>query len=852
MGVAVLPRPDWIPFTQRSNCPFRQKGLIRMRRSWVDENGNIALRPGQRVLVRGNLDIPPDLLINELFIPPDSELIFQDRNAKFRVRDIRVQGAMRIGGPDCRLSKRIHFNFDTEEDVSDPDVRDQIYARAGLGLVVEPGGELEIFGKLYQRSWTRLAETAPAGSDTLRLAERVNWKPGMKVVVVTSARRDYPYTNQNEVRTIVAKPDSRTLVLNAPLKHLHYGGEEYQVEVGLLSRNIVFRTDKSVPARAPGFGGHIMIDGGEARISSIETIGLGQRNRLGRYPLHFHHLGDTQGESYLTDNSIRESNWRCAVIHRTDNAVISRNVAYKTFGHCFYLEDGVEEGNEISYNLAAGVRIMGPVDPVSLAKLAVPTQAGFTLNASKALTNPADRAAAGFYLPNGNNYVFGNAASGGFAGFAFPNLPAPIGGGESVPLEAPISFFDGNSVHSAGYFWPDSGCVYVGGVLEEVDVEGVPTLQYRSGRSFGSYLRQSEDQFTNTKTFLCSSGLVHWGHNSRVVNFEAWDVGLMAQLFGSASIRSALVAGHTGHTDHLKSRPANYYQRGFRFYDTDTRTIMRGVLFRGYHPDPNAGPYRSADSCALVSTSHSNEFTPQRMTATAEFFFADVDHSQRFCHDDRGTLSSRNFNINDTDGSISRVAGDGLPAGPRIVGAAYTDIWAMNKGCVRDDEWGLWICPQTGNRNVASIATHPNANVTVAMYKPNGVPLGDNWYSAKEFAAAQITGPSNSIWHHTFPGGTPASFKVHAKQVPDNSYVVYSFSLPTSASCSISASGWSEVGDLAALLSSSSAVYANDGGVCYIRIPPANQGHFRAEGLSVPYQTWPDYSDLSSFTVEII
>jgi hypothetical protein len=543
----------------------------------------------------------------------------------------------------------------------------------------------------------------------------------------------------------------------------------------------------------------------------------------------------------------------------TDNAVISRNVAANVFGHCFYLEDGTEQGNEISYNLAAGIKIMGDVSRASIADLAAADQSGFTLYESPDFANPADRAAAGFYIPNGNNFVFGNAASGGFAGYSFPNFPAAFDGGGSgiEPMEEPISFFDGNTAHSSAYFWPDAGCVYVGGVLESVDVGGEPTLRYLSGRSLGDRLRNGADTFTNTKTFLCASGIVHWGKEAHVINLEAWDVGFMAQLFGSASIQSAIAAGHTGHTDYLCQpdtslcRPPNYYQRGFRFYDTDTRTNMRGIVFRGFHPDPNAGSRLSQDSCAMISTSHSDEFTPQRMTATAEFYFADVDDSQRFCHDDSGTLSSRNFNINDMDGSVSFVEGDGIPAGPRIVGSGHTDIWWSDDDCVHNSDWGLWICPQTGTRNVASIATHPNRDVHVTMYELDGRTLGENWYSSTEFEVAQITGPSETEWHHVFPGGVPPSFEIHPKQVPESSFVVYSFPLPLGQSCSISETGWSEVSDFAALLASSDSVFANDSGICFIRIPPADRGTFDAAGLSTPIQTWRTYPEWTSFIVDV-
>ena len=39
---------------------------------------------------------------------------------------------------------------------------------------------------------------------------------------------------------------------------------------------------------------------------------------------------------------------------------------------------------------------------------------------------PADVTASGFYITNANNSIIGNAASGGWAGFALPVLPRPV------------------------------------------------------------------------------------------------------------------------------------------------------------------------------------------------------------------------------------------------------------------------------------------------------------------------------------------------------------------------------------------------------------------------------------------
>jgi len=66
---------------------------------------------------------------------------------------------------------------------------------------------------------------------------------------------------------------------------------------------------------------------------------------------------------------------------------------------------------------------------------------------------PADHSAAGFYISNAMNTIVGNAASGGWAGFAFPNMPKPIGPSRDIaviPMERPTLLFEGNSAHSAG------------------------------------------------------------------------------------------------------------------------------------------------------------------------------------------------------------------------------------------------------------------------------------------------------------------------------------------------------------------------------------------------------------------
>jgi len=100
---------------------------------------------------------------------------------------------------------------------------------------------------------------------------------------------------------------------------------------------------------------------------------------------------------------------------------VSRNTVFNATGHCYYLEDGVEENNLLEYNLAAFI------SPISKPANGDWGQGGEQFTQSTNLVLPADVAASGFYILNAYNSWVGNAASGGWAGFSFPNTPQPIG-----------------------------------------------------------------------------------------------------------------------------------------------------------------------------------------------------------------------------------------------------------------------------------------------------------------------------------------------------------------------------------------------------------------------------------------
>jgi len=331
-----------------------------------------------------------------------------------------------------------------------------------------------------------------------------------------------------------------------------------------------------------------------------------------------------------------------------------------------------------------------------------------------------------------------------------------------------------------------------------------------------------------------------------VVNMESWDNDLLAKVFGSASIRSTVVAGESANTPYLSTEPLNWFRKGFQFYDTGTQTILREVVFRDFKKDPFPGAQKSDDNCALLSMTHSDEFTPQRMNTTSQLYFSGVDDAIRICHDGRGTLSSRNFNWFDEDGSATK--GFTKIKGARLIGSGYTDIWRISDKCVRNDLWGTWVCPRGRGDDVAAIKTVPNGGVRVAMHELDGAPVGQSHYSATDYLEAQMTGPSGLIWHHIFPNNSiPERFEIHAIQVPDNSFVVYAFPVAKGTSCTIP--GWTTSKNFATLIASTTATYTTELNTCFVRIPPTNVGSFEAEGLAVPNQTWRGFPTPTTYFI---
>ena len=210
------------------------------------------------------------------------------------------------------------------------------------------GGTLNLHGD-RKNTWTKLASTANAGSTSIKVLNAAEWRAGDEIVLAST---DYD-PRQAERRTIAAI-SGNTITLDKPLDYMHFGKITFDVdergEVGMLTRNI--KVQASSDAEQSFFGGHIMaMPSSHMYVEGVELTRMGQNLTLARYPIHWHLVGDAKGQ-YVRNAAIHDTYNRCVTVHGTNDLQVENNVTYNTVGHCFFMEDGIEHGNQFVHNLA--------------------------------------------------------------------------------------------------------------------------------------------------------------------------------------------------------------------------------------------------------------------------------------------------------------------------------------------------------------------------------------------------------------------------------------------------------------------------------------------------------------------
>jgi hypothetical protein len=113
-------------------------------------------------------------------------------------------------------------------------------------------GILDMHGAKRDITWTRLAETVEKDSNSIKLVDSHDWVVGDEIVIAGTG-----WANDCHETRFITALSGKVLTLDKPLECQHisetpnYGGVEVpmQAEVGLLTRNIVFRGDPETSAK---------------------------------------------------------------------------------------------------------------------------------------------------------------------------------------------------------------------------------------------------------------------------------------------------------------------------------------------------------------------------------------------------------------------------------------------------------------------------------------------------------------------------------------------------------------------------------------------------------------------------
>jgi cell migration-inducing and hyaluronan-binding protein len=312
------------------------------------------------------------------------------------------------------------------------------------------GGTLNLHGDRVH-TWSKLAKTAAAGSTSIEVLDASGWRVGDEIVLAST-----DYNPRQAERRHITAIDGNELSFDTPLEYMHFGELTYGVdergEVGLLTRNIHIQA--SADAEETYFGGHVMaMPGSKMYVSSVEFLRMGQHLQLARYPIHWHLVGDASGQ-YIQNSAIHDTFSRCVTVHGTNNARIENNVTFNNVGHCFFLEDAIETGNQFVHNLGIMTKCHPtlPCDPTNLA----PGRPVSNGQSSKDVLLPSDNTASTFWITNPDNIYRDNVAAGSDAiGFWFALPEHPIGQFEGTeiskntwPRRTRVREFSGNTAHS--------------------------------------------------------------------------------------------------------------------------------------------------------------------------------------------------------------------------------------------------------------------------------------------------------------------------------------------------------------------------------------------------------------------
>src|SRR5512132_4079470 len=243
------------------------------------------------------LDVTPPALRS---LTINGKLSFADnKDLELTTEWIMLHGELEIGTEAKPHTRKATITF--TDNVKDEDMSGVggTTDRVDRGIMLM-GGTLNLHGD-RQNTWTKLANTANAGSTSIQVLNAAGWRVGDEIVLAST---DFD-PRQAERRTIAAIRGN-TITLDKQLDFMHFGKITFDVdergEVAMLTRNI--RLQASADAAQSFFGGHVMaMAASQMFVEGVEFNRMGQNLTLARYPIHWHLIGEAKGQ-YIKNAAI--------------------------------------------------------------------------------------------------------------------------------------------------------------------------------------------------------------------------------------------------------------------------------------------------------------------------------------------------------------------------------------------------------------------------------------------------------------------------------------------------------------------------------------------------------------------
>lgn len=567
------------------------------------------------------------------------------------------------------------------------------------------GGTLSLHGD-RENSWTKLARTAEAGSTRIEVLDAGGWRQGDEIVLAST---DFD-PRQAEKRTIRAI-EGNVITLDRPLEYMHFGaitfGVDQRGEVGLLTRNI--RIQASQDAEVSYFGGHIMaMLAPDVRLSGVELYRMGQHLTLARYPIHWHLVGEGEGQ-YIRNSAIHNTYNRCVTVHGTNNVLVENNVTFDTVGHCFFLEDAVETGNQFVRNLGIQTKCHPtlPCVPTHLGPAGLATSGGGAAGQrSEHVLIASDNTAATFWITNPDNIYRDNVAAGSdMVGFWYALPVHPTGQFEGTEISANtwprrtrVREFSGNTAHSNfdGLMFdrgpnPDNtfsvgGSNYHFPTLDPADPNSVPLVSHfadftgyknRNGAVWG---RGELHLFTNLRV---ADNAIGFTHAASAVGRAPYTSKVVDSLFvgESDNIGTPRTPQEIAYGRSLPNEIPDFPIRGYEYYDM--RHDVENTTFVNFQPnilrDAGAISYLMYTSFGM-STENAIEGATFINSKPVSF----PPYVRRWASDLGRGNAWRGAAIHDRDGSVG-----GVP-GAYIV--LDNGIASDEQACDIRPDWGAAVC----------------------------------------------------------------------------------------------------------------------------------------------------------------